>query len=106
MSKLKKPQQRWVCQACGAVSTGWFGKCPTCDAWNSIEEETPAPAPGERPSGRASVVASTEAQTIVDQQPRRPPARRPANRTPGVSRQPLRRRIDLRHQAEQGEERP
>jgi DNA repair protein RadA/Sms len=72
MSKLKKPQQRWVCQACGAVSTGWFGKCPTCDAWNSIEEETPAPAPGERPSGRASVVPSTDAQTIVDQQPRRP----------------------------------
>lgn len=72
MSKLKKTQQRWVCQACGAVTTGWFGKCPTCDAWNSIEEETPAPAPGERPSGRASVVPSTDAQTIVDQQPRRP----------------------------------
>ena len=57
MSKLKKPQQRWVCQACGAVTTGWFGKCPTCDAWNSIEEEAPAPAPGERPSGAFTGIA-------------------------------------------------
>lgn len=75
MSKPKKAQPRWVCQACGAVTGGWFGKCPTCDAWNTIEEERPAPQPGERPgagAGAAKVVASTEAQTIVDQQPRRP----------------------------------
>ncbi|MFY0540081.1 DNA repair protein RadA [Nannocystis pusilla] len=72
MSKVKKPQQRWVCQACGAVTTGWFGKCPSCDAWNSIEEEVAAPSPGERPAGPGKVVASTEAQTIVDRQPRRP----------------------------------
>ena len=72
MSKVKKAQARWVCQACGATTTGWFGKCPTCDAWNSIEEEVAAPPPGERPAGPAKVVASTDAQTIVDEQPRRP----------------------------------
>ncbi len=72
MSKVKKTQARWVCQACGAATSGWFGKCPTCDAWNTIEEEVAAPPPGERPAGPAKVVASTEAQTIVDEQPRRP----------------------------------
>lgn len=72
MSKVKKTQPRWLCQACGAATSGWFGKCPTCDAWNTIEEEIVAPPPGERPAGQARVVASTEAQTIVDQQPRRP----------------------------------
>src|SRR5690606_15875494 len=72
MSKPKKSPQRWVCRACGATSNGWFGKCPTCDAWNSIEEEVVAPAPGERPTGPAKVIASTEAQTVVDRQPRRP----------------------------------
>lgn len=72
MSKPKKPATRWVCQACGAVTGGWYGRCPTCEAWNTIEEEHPAPSPGERPTGHARVVASTDAQTEVDNQPRRP----------------------------------
>lgn len=72
MSKPKKAAQRWVCQACGAVSSGWFGKCPSCEAWNSIELELPPPNPGERPAGSSVVVASTDAQTQVDSQPRRP----------------------------------
>ncbi len=72
MSKAKRVAPRWVCQNCGAVSTGWFGKCPACDAWNSIEQELAPPAPGERPAGHSVVVASTDAQTQVDSQPRRP----------------------------------
>ena len=72
MSKAKKVAPRWVCQACGAVTGGWYGRCPTCDAWNTVEEEHPAPTPGERPAGHARVVASTDAQTEVDNQPRRP----------------------------------
>jgi DNA repair protein RadA/Sms len=72
MSKARKAVARWVCQSCGAVSSGWFGKCPACDAWNSIEQELPPPNPGERPTGSSVVVASTEAQTQVDSQPRRP----------------------------------
>jgi len=72
MSKPKRAAQRWVCQACGAVSSGWFGKCPSCEAWNSIEQELPPPNPGERPAGSSVVVASTDAQTQVDSQPRRP----------------------------------
>lgn len=72
MSKPKKLAARWVCQACGAVTGGWYGRCPTCDAWNTIEEEQPVPAPGARPAGQARVVASTDAQTEVDNQPRRP----------------------------------
>jgi len=72
MSKAKRAPPRWVCQACGAVTSGWFGKCPSCEAWNSIESELPAPSPGERPVGASGVVASTDAQTQVDSQPRRP----------------------------------
>jgi DNA repair protein RadA/Sms len=36
----KKAKTRWVCTACGATTSGWFGKCPSCDGWNTIEEET------------------------------------------------------------------
>ena len=30
----------YVCQICGAETRQFFGKCPSCEAWNSIVEET------------------------------------------------------------------
>ena len=37
----------YVCQACGAVSTKWAGKCASCNEWNTMAEETDAgPPPG------------------------------------------------------------
>lgn len=29
---------RYVCQQCGYESTGWMGKCPNCDQWNTLVE--------------------------------------------------------------------
>jgi DNA repair protein RadA/Sms len=29
----------FVCQSCGHESGKWFGRCPTCDEWNSAVEE-------------------------------------------------------------------
>ncbi|HEX5798431.1 MAG TPA: DNA repair protein RadA [Candidatus Saccharimonadales bacterium] len=34
-----KAKTRYVCASCGAVSSTWAGKCPTCDEWNTISEE-------------------------------------------------------------------
>ena len=28
-----------VCQACGAATPKWAGKCPSCGAWNTLVEE-------------------------------------------------------------------
>ena len=39
MSKLKR---RYVCQACGGVSSRWQGQCPDCAEWNTLSEEAPA----------------------------------------------------------------
>ena len=36
---MKAPQTRFVCSACGRVETKWLGRCPSCGAWNSFEEE-------------------------------------------------------------------
>jgi DNA repair protein RadA/Sms len=37
----------FVCQNCGGASTRWVGKCPSCNEWNTLVEETDAgPAPG------------------------------------------------------------
>ena len=38
---MKQPKTIYVCSACGCVSTKWVGKCPDCDAWNTMEEELP-----------------------------------------------------------------
>jgi DNA repair protein RadA/Sms len=37
----------FVCQSCGALSPRWAGKCPSCNEWNTLAEETDAaPPPG------------------------------------------------------------
>lgn len=36
---MPKPKIRYVCANCGAVSSAWSGKCPTCGEWNTISEE-------------------------------------------------------------------
>ena len=30
----------FVCQSCGAESPRWMGKCPVCNEWNTLVEET------------------------------------------------------------------
>ncbi len=34
-----KIKSNFVCSQCGMVSPKWYGKCPGCGAWNSMEEE-------------------------------------------------------------------
>lgn len=51
-----KQKSRWVCTACGTVTNGWFGQCPGCGEWNTIEEEL------ERPEAGARVVLSSGKQ--------------------------------------------
>ena len=29
----------YICNQCGNVTAKWFGKCPECGAWNSLEEQ-------------------------------------------------------------------
>ena len=41
---MPRPVARFVCQACGAVTPKWAGRCETCGAWNTIAEETADPA--------------------------------------------------------------
>jgi DNA repair protein RadA/Sms len=41
---MAKSRATYVCQACGATSPRWQGKCDSCGAWNTIIEETVAAA--------------------------------------------------------------
>ncbi len=43
---MAKGVTRYVCQACGAVTPKWAGKCDSCGAWNTIAEEAVEARPG------------------------------------------------------------
>ncbi len=36
-------KSKFICQQCGYESSGWLGKCPACNSWNSFVEETIKP---------------------------------------------------------------
>ena len=36
---MAKTHTLFVCQACGHESPRWIGRCPECDAWNTLVEE-------------------------------------------------------------------
>src|SRR4029079_19689081 len=38
-----KAKTIYSCQECGAQSQKWLGRCPECEAWNSLVEERPVP---------------------------------------------------------------
>jgi DNA repair protein RadA/Sms len=59
---MAKPQASFVCQACGAVSNRWAGKCEACGDWNTIVAESGREAvPKGMKSGKA---ASLEWQNL------------------------------------------
>lgn len=41
---MKAPKTYYICSECGYKSAKWLGRCPTCGAWNTMEEEIEAPA--------------------------------------------------------------
>jgi len=44
----KAPRTTFMCSSCGESQPRWFGRCPSCDAWNTAVE-APSAKPG-RPS--------------------------------------------------------
>lgn len=41
---MSKTKTVFVCQNCGAESSKWIGRCPSCREWNTYHEEIIAPA--------------------------------------------------------------
>ena len=37
-----KPKTQYVCQECGHTAPKWIGRCPVCQEWNSLSQETAA----------------------------------------------------------------
>ena len=47
----------YSCQECGAQSQKWLGRCPECEAWNSLVEERSVPATAGAGAAAASAGA-------------------------------------------------
>ena len=59
----KAAKLSFVCQSCGAVTSRWAGKCPSCGEWNSLVEETnsgPPPGSGMPSKGRIGRITTLE----------------------------------------------
>lgn len=41
---MAKVKTKFVCNECGYISPKWLGKCPGCQAWNTLSEEVDTPA--------------------------------------------------------------
>ena len=55
---MPRPTTVHICSACGHSSARWHGRCPGCQAWNTLVEER-APAPSARaPRGRAGAAVA------------------------------------------------
>ncbi|MBU4316378.1 MAG: DNA repair protein RadA [Proteobacteria bacterium] len=49
---MKKPVKTiYTCQACGYQTPKWMGKCPDCDAWETLVEEAIRAKPGRQDGG-------------------------------------------------------
>ena len=53
----------YTCNACGGTHPKWLGKCPHCDAWNTLVE-TAAPTKSSKPS--RSLAATSPVTTLGD----------------------------------------
>ena len=46
---MAKSKSSFICQACGAVTMQWQGRCDACGEWNTIVEEITDSGVGEGP---------------------------------------------------------
>ena len=60
---MAKNKSQYVCTECGATSAKWLGQCPSCDAWNALQEST------NQSSGtsRFQALAVSSEVTLLDQ---------------------------------------
>jgi DNA repair protein RadA/Sms len=57
---MAKSKSVFICQNCGAESSKWIGRCPSCKEWNTYHEEIIVPA------------SSRETSFKIDQEKKKP----------------------------------
>ncbi|MCK5315166.1 MAG: DNA repair protein RadA [Anaerolineales bacterium] len=63
---MPKTHTQFVCQQCGRVSVRNMGRCPQCNAWNSMVEEMVSPAPSSKGRVSRGLVGRSTPQRLSD----------------------------------------
>ena len=63
---MAKAKTVFLCAECGAASPKWLGKCPSCEAWNTLVESVAEPAPSATRNRFAPLVKSAELATLSE----------------------------------------
>ena len=54
---MLKSKEVFVCRECGYETVKWFGKCPGCGAWNTLEQSAPLSSSPALKGGKAAAVS-------------------------------------------------
>lgn len=67
---MAKEKTHYVCTECGGSSPKWLGKCPSCNAWNTLIESAVESSAGtgskNRYAGMAALAPSAEVAVLSD----------------------------------------
>ena len=64
---MAKPQTQYTCRECGGHSAKWLGKCPHCEAWNTLDEAlVEAAGPTNRNSRFQALARSLPVATLAE----------------------------------------
>ncbi len=66
MNKTKREKTVFICQNCGTESLRWVGRCPGCDAWNSLVEEKAPTAAAKKTNYHTSAEVVVLSQINTD----------------------------------------
>lgn len=58
---MSKSKPIYICSECGYESPKWFGKCPGCNQWNTMNEELP----NSTPLGKSNITGSSSSQIMA-----------------------------------------
>ena len=59
---MKGSKTVFVCRECGATTSKWYGKCPECEAWNTLDEQTVS----EKSAKKTLSVMANKAEKLKD----------------------------------------
>lgn len=69
---MPKPKRVFVCQSCAFEATQWLGQCPSCNAWNSFQEEVAITAKFSKSSvGHNASVTPVKLSEVFSTPPKR-----------------------------------
>jgi DNA repair protein RadA/Sms len=66
MPGMSRAKTIYTCSECGGTSPKWLGKCPSCNAWNTLEETIAEPAAGSTKNRYQPLARTQPVATLAD----------------------------------------